>query len=93
MRQAALLARVSPTLINLLENGRQDIHDEHIEKLVVVYGTTREVFELYKQGTAALPRDAKRECLELISSFNAIQVQSAEPLLRAIASVGKMQIV
>ncbi|RYZ84103.1 MAG: hypothetical protein EOP06_18730 [Proteobacteria bacterium] len=73
-------------IINHLENGRMAIHDRHLEKLLPSYGSTVQSFEMFAKGTVEIPRDLRRECIELISSMGLDNLRVALPVLHSLAT-------
>ncbi len=91
MRQAAKLGNLSMTIINHIENGRMDLKEHHLKLLLSLYGSTQEIYDLYRRGTAALPANPKKECMDLLASFNELQIRSVEPIIKSLATAAFTQ--
>jgi transcriptional regulator with XRE-family HTH domain len=90
-RQAERASGLNLAIINHLENGRMAVHQRHLEKLLPSYGATIQMFEILARGTAAIPRDLRRECIELVRSMPDEQLDASFTVLKSFSSLGKVK--
>lgn len=85
-RQASRDSRVSVALINHLENGRMEIGQRHLEKLLPAYKVTMATFHMFANGSVELPQDLKAECAEIVQSMSLEQLRTAFPILKSLSN-------
>ncbi|MBK9293891.1 MAG: helix-turn-helix transcriptional regulator [Oligoflexia bacterium] len=83
--EAAKRSGLSGSMIAHLEQGRIDLRDQHLEKLLPVLGISRGVFDAFASGQTPVPKDLRRECLELIKAMSIGQLQTAHGVLVSLA--------
>jgi len=84
IRGAAKAAGTTEGVVNHLENGRIKIHPHHLEKLLPIYGTTLQTYEMFASGKVALPKDLRRDCVEIIKAMTMGQLHTAYPVLQSL---------
>lgn len=83
-RQAANQCGLTGAVIAHLEQGRIEIHERHLERLLPAYKATQESFELFVSGRVELPQNLRFECIELIKQMTAEQIRTAYPVLSSL---------
>jgi len=68
-----------------LEQGRIDIKVHHLSKLLPVLGISKGVFDAFASGKTPVPKDLRRECLELIKAMSLTQLETAHGVLISLA--------
>ncbi len=84
IRNAAKKADLSMSLLAHLEQGRTGILSYHIEKLVSVYGSTFQTYQMFETGKVALPQDLRLECLEIVRAMSLEQLRTVHPVLESL---------
>lgn len=85
-RAAAKASGMNMAIINHLENGRIQIHQRHLEKLLDAYNATMQTFQMFASGSVALPQDLRAECLEIIRELPSEQIRTAHPVLLSLSA-------
>jgi transcriptional regulator with XRE-family HTH domain len=83
-REAATLCGLSSAVIAHLEQGRIDIHQRHLDRLLPIYKSTPESFALFAAGRVELPQNLKFECIEIIKQMTHEQIRTAHPVLSSL---------
>ncbi len=83
--EAARRSGLSGSMIAHLEQGRIDLKAHHLTKLLPVLGISRGVFDAFASGKTPVPKDLRRECLELIKAMSLTQLQTAHGVLISLA--------
>ena len=86
VRNAARLSGVGDSVINHLENGRIDIHQRHLDRLLPAYGASMQTFEMFASGSVAMPQDVRADCLEIVKSLSLDQLRTAHPVLVSLSN-------
>ncbi len=84
LRIAARKAEMSMSLLAHIEQGRTGLLPHHIEKLVSVYGSTLQTYQMFESGRVALPQDLRVECLEIVRAMSLEQLRTAHPVLESL---------
>jgi transcriptional regulator with XRE-family HTH domain len=87
LRKVAALTNLSDSLIHHLEQGRLDIHERHLQKLLPAYRTTLETFRMFASGSVAMPQNLRAECLEIIDKMSIEQLRTAHPVLASLCNL------
>lgn len=69
MRRAAAIVGTSDSTINHLDNGRMDITEKWIFKLVGAYGYTYDDFMDYMENKKRLPLDVLNDCITILQKL------------------------
>lgn len=85
-RQASKASGVNMALINHLENGRMELGQRHLEKLLPAYRATMATFHMFANGSVELPKDLKAECAEIIKNMSPEQLRTAFPVLKSLSN-------
>lgn len=85
-RGAARASGLKDGVINHLEHGRISVHERHLEKLLPAYGATRKLFETFASGSIPFPTSLRGECLDLVRSMSAEQLQTVRPILVSLST-------
>ena len=83
--EAAKRSGLSSSMIAHLEQGRIDLKPYHLDKLLPVLGISKGVFDAFASGKTPVPKDLRRECLELVKAMSLAQLQTAHGVLAAMA--------
>lgn len=86
MRKVAQITGLSSSIINHLENGRLDIKDHHLERLLPIYGVTHDIYMLFVTGKNALPQDLEADLIRLIKTMTIDEMQTALTVLGSLTS-------
>ena len=81
MRKAGSLINYSDSSINHFEQGRMDIREETIVKLVVAYEYTMEQFNEYRNGKVLPVLSIKDACMGLIDRLDESKLRAVHSLL------------
>jgi transcriptional regulator with XRE-family HTH domain len=84
IRKAAAIAGIGDGVIAHLEQGRIDISDRHLERLLPAYKSTRDTYEMFVAGRVQLPENLRFECIEILKSMTAEQIRTAHPVLASL---------
>ncbi len=84
IRKAAVMAGLGDSALAHLEQGRIDISDHHLERLLPVYKSTRESYEVFASGKVQLPENLRFECIEILKLMSAEQIRTAYPVLASL---------
>lgn len=85
-RQASTASGINMALINHLENGRMEIGQRHLDKLLPAYRATRATFNMFANGSIELPQDLKAECAEIVRNMSLDQLRTAFPVLKSLSN-------
>jgi len=85
IRMAGSASGLSGSLVAHLEQGRMDIHERHLRKLLPVYQTTAETFQMFASGGVAMPQNLRGECMELVQTMSLDQLRTAHPVLKSLS--------
>ena len=83
MRRAANIVGVSEATINHLDNGRMDVHEKWIFKLVGSYGYTYEDFLDYLENRKRLPEVTLRDCINLLNQLSPEKLRAVYGILQS----------
>ncbi len=86
VRHAARISGVGDSVINHLENGRIDLHQRHLDKLLPAYGASMQTFEMFASGSVAMPQDVWADFLELVRGMSQDQLRTAHPVLVSLSN-------
>jgi transcriptional regulator with XRE-family HTH domain len=86
LRNAANKADLSMSMLAHIEQGRTGILTRHIEKLVSVYGSTLQTYQMFESGKVDLPQDIRLECMEIVRAMSLEQLRTAHPVLASLSS-------
>lgn len=86
IRAASKRAGIGEGVINHLENGRIQIHERHLAKLLPVYGVTSSTYEMFASGQVKMPQDMRNECIEMIKDMMPEQLRSAHLVLASLVN-------
>ena len=88
-RGAAKASGLKDGVINHLEHGRIRVHKHHLEKLLPAYGATQKTYAMFTSGQVGLPKNLRRDCIEIIKQMPLEQLQTAHPVLVSLAKTEK----
>jgi transcriptional regulator with XRE-family HTH domain len=86
MRKVARITGLSTSIINHLENGRLDIKDHHLERLLPIYGVSHDIYMLFVTGKNALPQNLEADCIRIIKGMTVDELQTAINVLGSLST-------
>ena len=86
MRAAGRLVGLSDSWISHIEQGRMDLDERKIMRLVTAYGFTRPEYEAMLAGTEVPFTDLKDECIALIDRIDQEKLKTVLAILRGFVT-------
>lgn len=86
LKVAAKASGLGFSVIAHLETGRIQVGAKHLNKLLPVYGATLQSFNMFADGTVALPQNLKSDCIELLEKMSSEQLRTALTILQSLSN-------